>query len=280
MISKRYSQTQILRKEMIHKLPLLLLLFILILFNSTAFAQLNSTISTDSLNLSYTGEKVIVSLEENAENGYYWHYSYLDSVYQETVDKISETLVFNEDDKMYRNFEFYFKKPGKVILFFELYRDWEGNSESIGQKSFPVLIQEPYQNSEEEYAYRGVSSAQFPYNKKIFTKVTDSPIVHKQAKTYMFTEGQSFMIDLESDIKGISWIPEISDKEVIRLVNDQIHPLENSTLHTFKFLALSTGQCDIRFRMLMNSGEVSDNPPLRYGVLVEPFKPVTAINHD
>lgn len=260
-----------------NKLPVIILsLFISCL--KISFAQTSHFIGPDSLNLTKSGEVISVSLEENTGHGYYWHYVYLDSTYQESVDKISEIIV-NKEGKTFRNFDFSLKKPGKVILFFELYRDWEGSTESVGQKSYPVLIQEGAQGYE-EVAYRGMGARSAAQYSKIYTKLSDSEAIESyQKKTYVFTEGQSFMIDLECDVTGVSWIPEISDKEMIRLMNDQIRPLESSTLHTFKFLALSTGQCEIRFRMMLHSGDISEKPPVKYGILIEPFKPVTA-NHD
>lgn len=251
---------------------LYIFIFTLLLFSfNNGFAQNPLLLSPDSLNIVNTGESLVVQLEEaGIDEGYHWHYTCLDSNTHTTIQKIAETL-HTQNGQTYRVFEFHSTQKGKVILFFEKYKDWEGSSSSINQLSFPVLIKDNHSEVKEIIAYRNIEK---PLN-KVENKI-DKTHKPQLSNTYLFHEGQSFMIDLEADSKGIFWIPEIGNSDIVKLIEDRIQPKENSTIHTFKFLAINVGFSEIKFRLMLPSGGFSETTSLKYRIMVEPITPVTA----
>lgn len=258
---------------------LLLLILFPILIITQLYAQKSVTLIADSLNVLHKDEFATIELPEKPANGYTWHCVFVDSSYSECLGKVSEKIVGRKEenkDKIVKHlFEFQTYRKGKIILLFELYRDWEGREFAIQQKSVPVLVKE----NVEAVATRGIGNPQKMYD-WADTDTLNFQNFHAGAtflrlqKNYEMPIGQIFLIDLENRIQGATWIAHISNPSVVELVQDRMFSRSQIaysmySLHAFKFIARRKGMCNIRFDLILPDGEIAQSKILNYQVLVK-----------
>lgn len=251
---------------------LLISSFFLILKNTSAQGDIPFLVA-DSLNYIYVNQRVSVELPETPSTGYTWHCTYLDSAYNAILGKVSERLApysgaMGEDEL--HIFEFEALHEGKIIMFFELYKDWEGRDEAVKQKSFPVQVKMP------EIVSRGInipSLHDWDDMMSFHRFHAGIPTVSAKSENKL-TKDQLFIIDLENRIQGATWSAKISNPQVIELVYDTVFSREQLAftmfnLHAFKFIARKPGESDIQFYLILEDGSIVETNHLKYHLQVK-----------
>lgn len=255
-------------------------IFFLLFFTFLSFWGFAQTdipfLVADSLNYVYVNQRVSVELPETPSTGYTWHCTYLDSAYNAILGKVSERLVqYSEviNPEELHVFEFEALHEGKIIMFFELYKDWEGRDEAVKQKSFPVQVKTP------EVVMRGAAEAGGASlhdwgDMMSFQRFhVGIPAVSNKSPNKV-TKDQLFIIDLENRIQGAIWSAKISNPKVIELVYDKEFPREQVAftmfnLHSFKFIARKPGEAEIQFYLILEDGSIVEDPSLKYRLEVK-----------
>lgn len=258
------------RKRLYFFLPLLLL-------GQIVLGQKSIKLIPDSLNVLHKEDMANVELLEKPSSGYTWHCVFLDSSATACLGKVAERVEGrkenNKDKEVKHLFDFQAFNKGKIILLFELYRDWEGREATIKQKSFPVLVKD----APADIVMRGLNSKMYDWadtdslNFKNFHVGATSLSVRK---TYQMPTSQVFLIDLENRIQGATWIPHISNPTVVELVQDKVFSRSQIaysmySLHAFKFITRRSGVCNIRFDLILPDGEVAQSKILDYQIVVK-----------
>lgn len=244
-------------------------------FCSKVFGQENIPfLVADSLNYVYVNQRVSVELPETPKTGYTWHCMYLDSSYKAIFGKVSERLVpytgVMSGDELHI-FEFEALNEGKIIMFFELYKDWEGRDEVIRQKSFPVQVKIP------EIVARGTGNVPslHDWDDMInFQRFHAGIPTASSKKDNRFTKDQLFIIDLENRIEHATWSSKISNPQVIELVYDKEFSREELAfnmfnLHSFKFIARKPGEAEVQFFLILQDGTIIETSTVKYRLIVK-----------
>lgn len=249
----------------------------LLFFVQIVSAQKSIKLVRDSLNVLHKDEIATVELLEKPSSGYTWHCVFLDSSATASLGKIAERVEgrkeANKEKDVKHLFDFQAFNKGKIILLFELYRDWEGREATIKQQSFPVLVKD----ASGEMVMRGLNSKVYDWadtdslNFKSFHVGASSLSVRK---AYQMPTSQVFLIDLENRIQGATWIPHISNNSVVELIQDKVFSRSQIaysmySLHAFKFITRRNGVCNIRFDLILPDGEIAQSKVLNYQIVVK-----------
>ena len=251
-----------------------LLVGVFVLF-SNSYSQVDIPfLVADSLNYVYVNQRVSVELPETPSTGYTWHCMYLDSAYNAILGKVSERLVpyygLTNKDELHV-FEFEALHEGKLIMFFELYKDWEGRDEVVRQKSFPVQVKTP------EIVLRGTSNTPSLHDWDDMLTFqwfhSGIPTVSNKSANHL-SKDQLFIIDLENRIQGATWSAKITNPQVTELVYDKAFPREQIAftmynLHSFKFIARKPGESEIQFFLILEDGSIVETTSLKYHLVVK-----------